>query len=652
MLSSHGKGDEAAKAGGIPHRRHLRLSSVHSSHNPKEKAGAGRYLLGQSIASVSHRKSYHSTRSIPHRLSAPGVAATPQISHGSLQMSHSKLLRTTLSVICMSSTLCANVRAEQVSLVGLNLSGAGFASQVLPGINGTNYIFPVEAYFSQWSARGVKLIRFPIIWERLQPTLGGALDPNYASLLDRTFGYANKYGMKIILDLHNYMRYRGVVIGTGNVSYANYQDVMTRIAQRWSAQPSLYAYDIMNEPHDAVAQWSAAAQYGINGVRSVDSTRPIMIEGNGWAEATRWPQWNDALLALKDPANNLIFQAHTYFDGEGGGGNYAVTGANAYPDDYGIQRVKPFVDWLKKNGKRGMIGEFGVPDTDQRWNVIMGRMLAYLRQNCIPATYWAAGPGWANYNLSVEPINGVDRPQWATLKAHLDDSSCTRVGPVSSTSEPATALDGSSYVNTVAGLYRDYLGREAEQAGLAYWSTQMANGSMTLAGVINAIIASAEYQNRSAVEKLYQTYLGRSADGAGLSYWSGQLNSGAMTTNAVAAALIGSSEYQGNLQATVNQLYISYLGRNADQSGLSGWAQQISSGAMTIAAVKAAIAGSAEGIAHAQSAIQQLYRTYLDRDADSGGMSTWMSEVTSGSMTLDDVMTAIKGSAEYRSRQS
>lgn len=543
----------------------------------------------------------------------------------------------------------ATVHAEPVHLVGLNLSGAGFAAQVLPGINGTHYIFPTEAYFSQWNARGVKLIRFPIIWERLQPALGGPLDPTYAGLIDRTFGYADKYGMKIILDLHNYMRYRGVVIGTGNVSYSHYQDVMTRIAQRWNGRPSLFAYDVMNEPHDAVAQWAIAAQYAINGVRSIDSTRPIMIEGNGWAEATRWPQWNDSLLALKDPANNLIFQAHTYFDGAGGGGNYAVTSASAYPDDYGIQRVKPFVDWLKKNGKRGMIGEFGIPDSDPRWNVIMGRMLAYLKQNCIPATYWAAGPGWANYNLSVEPINGADRPQWATLKAYLNDSSCAQIGPLPGTNQIATAVDSSAYIRNVAAVYRDYLGRDADQAGLTYWSTQMANG-MTLASVINAIMASQEYQNRTAVERLYQSYLGRSADSAGLSYWAAQLNSGAMTTNAVAAALIGSAEYQGNLQGTVNQLYKSYLGREADQSGLNNWVGQISSGAMNIVGVKAAIAGSAEGQGYARSTIQQLYRNYLGREADMSGLNGWMGQVTSGSMTLDDVVTAIKGSAEYRSR--
>ena len=218
-------------------------------------------------------------------------------------------------------TVQTETAKASVDLIGLNMSGAGFAGQVLPGVNGRNYIFPTEPNFQQWSTKGIRLIRFPILWERLQPTLGGPLDPTYAALIDGTFNLANKYGMKVILDLHNYMRYRGQIIGTSGVPYQRYQDIMAKIAQRWSTQPSLYAYDIMNEPHDALAYWPTAAQYGINGVRSIDNVRPIMIEGNGWAEATRWAYWNDPLLKLQDPANNIIFEAHTYFD-EGAGGTY------------------------------------------------------------------------------------------------------------------------------------------------------------------------------------------------------------------------------------------------------------------------------------------------------------------------------------------
>ena len=83
-------------------------------------------------------------------------------------------------------------------------------------------------------------------------------------------------------------------------------------------------------------QWPIAAQAGIDGIRTIDSSRPIMIEGNGWAEATRWAQWNDSLLKLRDPANNLIFQAHAYFDGDGGGGTYTNTNVSALDANYGV----------------------------------------------------------------------------------------------------------------------------------------------------------------------------------------------------------------------------------------------------------------------------------------------------------------------------
>ncbi|MFV1944171.1 cellulase family glycosylhydrolase, partial [Pseudomonas luteola] len=119
-------------------------------------------------------------------------------------MFFSKLLKKSLPLAAALALGTTYVQAEPVDLVSLNLSGAGFAPHVLPGINGTNYIFPVESYFQQWSARGIKTFRFPIIWERLQPKLGGPLDPTYVALIDRTFGYAQKHNIKIILDLHNY----------------------------------------------------------------------------------------------------------------------------------------------------------------------------------------------------------------------------------------------------------------------------------------------------------------------------------------------------------------------------------------------------------------------------------------------------------------
>ncbi|MBH3439810.1 glycoside hydrolase family 5 protein [Pseudomonas lutea] len=333
-----------------------------------------------------------------------------------------------LSLTALLALGSTAVQAEQVNLVGLNMAGAEFAGTVLPGINEKNYIFAKEETFKNWSARGIRLVRFPILWERLQPGLGYSLDQTYASLISRSLDYAHKYNIRVILDLHNYARYRGHIIGTSSVPYYRFENVWNRIAQKWGSHPAIYGYDIMNEPNGAVAYWPTAAQYAINGIRQADKAHLIFAEGNAWASAERWPVWSDSLKDLKDPVNKLIYEAHVYFDADGGG-SYTQLSADSLSAQAGVNRVKPFVEWLKQNNKKGFIGEFGVPDNDSRWNVVMDNMLTYLKQHCVPATYRAAGPGWGNYSLSVEPINGQSRPQWPTLRKHLNDTSCTAIGP-------------------------------------------------------------------------------------------------------------------------------------------------------------------------------------------------------------------------------
>jgi endoglucanase len=66
----------------------------------------------------------------------------------------------------------------------------------------------------------------------------------------------------------------------------------------------------------------------------------------------------------------------------------------------------------------GMISQFGVP-ADKKWMEVMDNFLAYATKNHINITYWAAGPWWNNYPLSVEPDNGMDKPQMKILSKYL-----------------------------------------------------------------------------------------------------------------------------------------------------------------------------------------------------------------------------------------
>jgi endoglucanase len=51
-----------------------------------------------------------------------------------------------------------------------------------------------------------------------------------------------------------------------------------------------------------------------------------------------------------------------------------------------------------------------VPDDDPRWLAVLDEFLAALQANGVGGTYWAAGPWWGSYRLSVEPRDGRDRP--------------------------------------------------------------------------------------------------------------------------------------------------------------------------------------------------------------------------------------------------
>ncbi|WP_282340595.1 glycoside hydrolase family 5 protein [Pseudomonas sp. PS02288] len=337
-----------------------------------------------------------------------------------------------LCALLFATLLASAAQAQEAppQLVGINVAGAGFSPGTLPGKHGTNYFFPPPDYFVQWKERGITWVRFSIVWERLQPQQFGDFDADYAARIDKTLEDAKANGIRVMLDVHNYGRYYGKIIGDADVPIKAYQDLMERIAERWSKDDTLYAYDLMNEPYgDAERYWFDVAQAGIDGVRKYDKTKTIYVEGRSWSSAQRWPGLNDDLLKLVDPADNLVFSAHIYADKDSSG-----LYKQAMPDNYDpmvvVKRVEPFVEWLRQHGKRGHLGEFGVPNNDPRWLPIMDNLLSYLQQNCIPVTYWAAGPSWGrNYHMSIEPLDGKDRPQWPVLQKYLGSGSCEAIGP-------------------------------------------------------------------------------------------------------------------------------------------------------------------------------------------------------------------------------
>lgn len=96
---------------------------------------------------------------------------------------------------------------------GIALSGLEFGQGGTRGTLNTDYFNSAQATYNYFAAKGFTTVRLPFTWERLQPALLGALDPTYAGILDAEIAKAKNAGLRVILDMHNYGRYRIIADG-------------------------------------------------------------------------------------------------------------------------------------------------------------------------------------------------------------------------------------------------------------------------------------------------------------------------------------------------------------------------------------------------------------------------------------------------------
>lgn len=311
---------------------------------------------------------------------------------------------------------------------GVNLSGAEFGG-IYPGVDGTHYGYPTYKDLDYFKGKGLNLIRFPFRWERIQRAMNGPLDAAELSKMKTFVQAAEDRGMPVILDLHNFARYSFdggktyTLIGeSSNLTAEHLADVWRKLAQEFKDYNNIWGYDIMNEPYSMhpSAPWVNIAQVVIDAIREVDTETPIIVCGDSFSFARFWVEYSDNLRTLVDPSDNLIFQAHLYFDKDYSGQYLNSYDADGVTANTGVERAKYFVEWLKRYNKRGLLGEYGVPDDDPRWLETLENLLIYLRDNGVPGTYWSAGPRWGDYKLAVQPSNNytVDRPQMSVLEKY------------------------------------------------------------------------------------------------------------------------------------------------------------------------------------------------------------------------------------------
>ncbi|MGV3508421.1 MAG: cellulase family glycosylhydrolase, partial [Sphingobacteriaceae bacterium] len=208
---------------------------------------------------------------------------------------------------------------------GVNASGAEFAHDKVPGIFNKNYTYPTVAQLDYFKAKGLTLFRMPFLWERIQHELDGELDKEELSRMMAFVDAARERNLWVIIDMHNYGR-RYVngsreIIGSPALPVSHVANVWGKLAEAFKTKENIWAYDIMNEPHDMLpgTPWFNIAQTIIKSIRKVDTKTTIMVSGDSWSSAERWPEFTANPKKLEDPLNNLVFHADIYFDDDPSG---------------------------------------------------------------------------------------------------------------------------------------------------------------------------------------------------------------------------------------------------------------------------------------------------------------------------------------------
>ena len=329
----------------------------------------------------------------------------------------------------LATTLLAAAAATHAAPLewrGISLSSAEWGEKLpFPGVYGKDYVYPSVASTAYYQAQGMNLMRVGFRWERLQPVLNGELDAAELARLREFVDGTTARGLHVLLDPHNYAAYKDVHVGRPEVPIAAFADFWRRLALQFKGNAKVQ-FGLVNEPRNMPTEtWADAAQAAVDAIRQTGAKNLITLPGNGYTGAWSWfeSKWYgtpnaDVMGRVKDPLDNMVFEVHQYFDKDGSG-----TNAECVSPTIGVERLQRFTAWLKANKRRAVLGELGGGANAVCEQAVAGA-LKHLQDNADVWTgwlWWAGGPTWGDYFLSLEPEGGKDKPQMRWLQPYLKD---------------------------------------------------------------------------------------------------------------------------------------------------------------------------------------------------------------------------------------
>jgi hypothetical protein len=270
-----------------------------------------------------------------------------------------------------------------------------------------------QASYTYLAARGVKIVRLAVPWQRLQeiPPGGDAADglaqpisQRYLDVVAEQVRRAGAAGIRTVIDLHNGCTYpwgagdyvSGSLSCGNGITQTHVRTLWRAIANRFEGDERVLAYDIFNEPRWSVGidNYRLYAQVAVDAIRSTGDQHTIWVEGILSEARGRLTAIAPNGPWIEDRLGKVMYSEH-FYDNEDGK-------VYSSADDHTkvLTQLKAFGEWCTKWSVRCSVGEVGWPSggtggvqsatSASQWNALFEKFYRLADAYQLDVTYFAA----------------------------------------------------------------------------------------------------------------------------------------------------------------------------------------------------------------------------------------------------------------------
>jgi len=314
-----------------------------------------------------------------------------------------------------STTTTPASSSGHVQYAGVNIAGFDFGCDT-SGTCTNKIVNPVSVGTTQMNHfvkdDGLNAFRLPVGWQYIVDSVGGTLNSNFQNYDQLVQACINSGAAMCIVDIHNYARYNGAIVGQGGPTNAQFASLWSQIATKYKSNTKV-AFGVMNEPHDVdINAWATTVQAAVTAIRQAGATgNKILLPGNDYTSAGAFISNGSGAALIKvtnldGSTTNLIFDVHKYLDSDNSGTHTSCTTNN-------VAVFQTLGDWLRTNKRQAILSETGGGPSDSSCLQDVCQELAELNLYSdvyLGWTGWAAGAFDSTYTLTETPNGNQDVP--------------------------------------------------------------------------------------------------------------------------------------------------------------------------------------------------------------------------------------------------